>query len=292
MIDKKDETRPVPPVEGPGKAAANAEGGGMGAAGSALTPTLSQGERGFVEEGEREALPQTPTPTPASQSDRVREVGGLLEEEYGRPGPLRRLRPLDELVLTILSQHTSDANSHRAFESLRARFPSWESVRDADPAEIAGSIRSGGLADIKAVRIKGLLERLSAEVGNLGLDFLCDMDLPSARAFLLRLNGVGPKTAACVLLFSCGLPALPVDTHVHRVSRRLGLIGPGVSAEEAHRLLEEMVPPEEVYAFHVNLIRHGRRVCKAQRPLCGECVLAPRCEYFTACSNQKSDSDF
>lgn len=211
---------------------------------------------------------------------RVREIGRSLEEEYGRPAPRRKLRPLDELILTILSQHTSDANSSRAFQSLRERFESWEAVRDADPEAIAEAIKSGGLARIKAARIKELLQRLSAERGSLDLDFLGKMELGDARAFLLEMEGVGPKTAACVLLFSCDLPAFPVDTHIHRVARRIGLIGPTTSAEDAHQILESVVSPEEVYPFHVNLILHGRRVCKAQRPRCETCVLAPRCDYF------------
>lgn len=221
-------------------------------------------------------------------AERVREIGRLLEEEYGRPGPKRNLKPLDELILTILSQHTSDANSGRAFQSLRERFDCWEAVRDADPEAIAEAIRSGGLARIKAERIKGLLQRLSEELGTLELDFLPGMGLERAREFLLELEGVGPKTAACVLLFSCGLPALPVDTHVHRVARRLGLIGPSTSADDAHRILEAAVPPEDVYTFHVNLIVHGRRVCKAQRPRCEACVLAPRCDYYAAAAPAES----
>lgn len=214
--------------------------------------------------------------------EKAREIGELLEEQYGRPAPRNRLSPLDELIRTILSQHTSDMNSDRAFAGLKEGFAGWEEVRDADVDEIAGAIRSGGLARMKAPRIKELLLRLSAERGNLNLDFLHGMELEDARAYLLSLGGVGPKTAACVLLFSCGKPAFPVDTHVHRVARRLGLIGPKTAADEAHRFLEAMVPPNEVYAFHVNLITHGRRICKAQRPLCEQCILAPRCDFFAS----------
>ena len=213
---------------------------------------------------------------------KAKEIGALLEQVYGRPAPRKRLGPLDELVLTILSQHTSDANSDRAFESLRARFPTWEAVRNAPEEEIADAIKSGGLATMKAPRIKALLMRLTEERGSLDLDFLYDLNLASAREYLLAIPGVGPKTAACVLLFSCNKPAFPVDTHVHRVSRRLGLIELRTSADEAHRILESMVPEEEVYAFHVNLITHGRRVCKAPRPLCDRCVLAPVCDFFAA----------
>lgn len=212
-------------------------------------------------------------------AEKAREIGRLLEEKYGRPAPRRRMKPLDELVLTILSQHTSDANSGRAFRSLMDRFESWEAVRDADPAEIADAIRSGGLARIKAARIKELLLHLTEERGRPSLDFLCDMGTEEAREYLLGLRGVGPKTAACVLLFSCGLPAFPVDTHIHRVARRLGLIPPDATAEEAHETLEKLVPPEEFYPFHINLILHGRKVCKAPRPRCGVCTLAPRCDY-------------
>jgi len=211
---------------------------------------------------------------------RIAEIGRLLEAEYGRPAPRRKLRPLDELILTILSQHTTDANSGRAFERLKEAFPSWEEARDADPAEIAEAIRCGGLARIKAARIKELLLRLSAELGALDLDFLCRTEMEDARRFLLGLDGVGPKTAACVLLFACDLPAFPVDTHIHRVSKRLGLIPPKASAKDAHQILEGAVPEGELFPFHLNLITHGRRVCKAQRPLCERCVLAPHCDYF------------
>ncbi len=218
---------------------------------------------------------------------RLKRIATLLVEGYGQPMSRRRLPPLDELVLTILSQHTSDANSHRAFESLTARFGSWEAVRDASIDEIAEAIRSGGLAEIKAARIKGLLLRLSEERGSLDLGFLCRLRLPDARQFLLGLRGVGPKTAACVLLFSCGLPAFPVDTHIHRVSRRLGLIPPTASANDAHTMLESLIPPEQVYPFHMNLIAHGRKVCKAQRPRCDQCILASECDYLRRIANSE-----
>ncbi|MGI5834903.1 MAG: endonuclease III domain-containing protein [Chloroflexota bacterium] len=213
-------------------------------------------------------------------AERIDEIDRLLEDEYGPPAPRRKPRPLDELILTILSQHTTDANSHRAFESLRQRFPTWEQVMDADPSEIAEAIRSGGLAQTKAIRIKELLLKLWEEYGALDMDFLCDMELDEARRLLLSLGGVGPKTAACVLLFSCGKPAFPVDTHIHRVARRLGLIGTKVTAEEAHLILEKVVPPEKMYPFHLNLIIHGRRTCKAQRPRCEVCPLAPVCNSY------------
>lgn len=227
----------------------------------------------------------------AGVEDKVREVADLLEEEYGRPAPRRRLRPLDELVLTILSQHTSDANSDRAFERLKEKLPTWEAVREAPVEEIAEAIRPGGLATMKAPRIKELLLRLGSERGDLDMDFLREMDMEEARTYLLGIDGVGPKTAACVLLFSCDRPAFPVDTHIHRVSTRLGILEAGTSADEAHRILEQMVPPERVYSFHVNLITHGRRVCKAQRPLCDQCVLAPLCDFFAGKSAASGKMD-
>lgn len=219
---------------------------------------------------------------PFGLGERIAEIGRLLEEEYGRPAlsDRDRLRPLDELVMTILSQHTSDANSYRAFQSLKRRFPSWEEARDAGEGEIAEAIKSGGLAGMKAPRIKSLLQWVSEQYGSMDLDFLARMSLQEARELLLKIQGVGPKTAACVLLFSCDLPAFPVDTHVHRVSRRLGIIPPKMSANDAHLFLEAVVPPEEVYPFHVNLIRHGRQVCKAPRPHCERCILAPLCAYY------------
>ena len=157
------------------------------------------------------------------------------------------------------------------------RFGSLAAVGDAPVEEIEDAIRVGGLARVKAPRIKAVLETVRAERGELSLDFLRELDLPAARTFLTGLGGVGPKTAACVLLFDLGLPAIPVDTHVHRVSRRLGLIGPRTGAAEAHDRLEAIVPPEEAYQFHVNLIRHGRRICKAVRPRCTICPLEDVC---------------
>lgn len=223
------------------------------------------------------ALALAPHLVPADPAARAHELHLRLLDHYGPPPPRAGLDPLSELVLTILSQHTSDRNSERAFASLRARFPTWEAVRDADVAEVAAAIQSGGLAWQKAPRIQRILRELGEKHGELSLDFLRELPLEEARAYLTGLDGVGPKTAACVLLFACGLPALPVDTHVHRVSRRLGLIGPRESAERAHALLEAMVPAELVYPFHMNLIRHGREICKAPRPRCAACPLADLC---------------
>jgi len=210
---------------------------------------------------------------------RARQINAILREYYGEPPRRNSVDPLSELVAVVLSQHTSDVNSERAFDSLRARFPDWESVRRAPTAELAEAIRSGGLATIKAVRIQRILNQILAARGELSLDFLRTLPLAEARAFLRGLDGVGPKSAACVLLFSLDQPAMPVDTHVHRVARRLGLIDARTSAEAAHEQLEAMVPPDEVYSFHVNLIQHGRAICKAPRPRCPECPVNALCPY-------------
>jgi len=206
-----------------------------------------------------------------------REIIDLLRQEYGELRWRPRSDPMSELVRTILSQNTSDTNSGRAFSRLVARFPTWESLLGADPTAIAEAIRVGGLAGVKAPRIKAIVEEVWARLGSFDLPFLAEMPLEEAKAWLRSLPGVGPKTAACVLLFALGRPALPVDTHVYRVAKRLGLVPPRVGAEEAHGLLEGMLAPDEVYPFHMSLIQHGRRICKAQRPLCPQCVLAHGC---------------
>jgi endonuclease III len=203
-----------------------------------------------------------------------------LRAHYGEPQPRPLQDPLSELIQTVLSQNTADVNSDRAFASLMARFGGdWEAVRVAPAGEVADAIRIGGLAEIKAARIKSILDRIVELVGELDLSFLREATLEDGRAFLRSLGGVGPKTAACVLLFSCGRPAMPVDTHVHRVSQRLGLVPAKANADHAHALLEEIVPPEQVYRVHMLLIRHGREICKAQRPRCPSCPVLDLCPY-------------
>jgi endonuclease-3 len=210
-------------------------------------------------------------------STRVSQVAGLLAKEYGELAWSRHCDPLSELVQTILSQNTSDHNSRRAFEALMDRFGDWWAVAGADVGEIADAIRSGGMEHVKAPRIRQILGRILEERGSFDLTFLEGMPLGEARDWLLALPGVGPKTAACVLLFSLGKPALPVDTHVHRVAKRLGLIGSKDSVERAHEVLGALVPPDQVYQFHIHMIEHGRRVCKSQRPRCSSCVLLQLC---------------
>ena len=207
----------------------------------------------------------------------AQEIIELLGPSYGPFEHARRLDPAEEVVFTILSQHTSDTNSERAFHRLMEEFGSLEAVAKGDVERIAEGINIGGLARIKAPRIKQVLNLILEKQGNLDLTFLAEMPLEEAKAWLRELPGIGPKSAAVILCFSLGMPAMAVDTHVHRVSKRLGLIGPKVNADNAHDILEAMVEPREVYPFHVALMTHGRRVCKAPRPRCGECVLAFGC---------------
>ncbi|MBN1485032.1 MAG: endonuclease III [Chloroflexia bacterium] len=211
--------------------------------------------------------------------EKAQVIHERLLERYGEQTERPHLEPVAELVSTILSQNTNDRNRDVAFERLRERFPTWEEVRDAPLEEIEEAIRPAGLAQTKAPRIQGALRRLSEEQGLLTLDFLEDLPLGEARDWLTSLDGVGPKTAAIVLLFAFGRPAFPVDTHIHRVSRRLGLIPSKTSREKAHELLEELLPPEIYYTFHLNLIAHGRDTCQARRPDCPPCPLLDLCPY-------------
>ncbi len=202
-----------------------------------------------------------------------------LVAEYGQPGWQSHGDPLEVLVGAFLSQNTSDANSGRAFDALRARFPTWEAVMTASVEEVEAAIRPGGLAPSKAPRIQAALRRIMRERGELSLDFLADMPLDQAKAWLQSLHGVGAKTAAIVLLFSLGRPAFPVDTHIHRVSRRLGIVPASATPEQTQAAWESLMPAETFYPLHVTLIWHGRQVCKALDPRCQVCVLRDLCEW-------------
>ncbi len=210
------------------------------------------------------------------------EVHRRLLDFYGEPIWRNPLPPLDELVSTILSQNTNDVNRDRAFASLRARFPTWEAVRDAPTEAVVEAVRVAGLANQKGPRIQAVLRAITEERGELDLDFLAEWPVEKARAWLTRFKGVGPKTAAIVLLFSLGKPAFPVDTHIYRVSGRLGLRPPKMSVEAAHRHLEGLFPPETYYAAHLNLIRLGREICTARKTHCDRCPLRDLCDHAQA----------
>jgi endonuclease-3 len=207
----------------------------------------------------------------------INQVIKLLEQEYEPRQWQSNRDPIDVLIETILSQNTSDANSGRAFASLKASFDTWEAVASAPTGRIAEVIKCGGLSRIKAVRIKQVLQQIESEKGRITLDFLESRTMTKAKDFLMSLPGVGHKTASCVLLFSLGKPSLPVDTHIFRVAKRLGLIGPKVSIDKAPSLLQEQIPPSKVYQFHVHMIEHGRRLCRARQPNCDRCTLNDIC---------------
>jgi len=206
----------------------------------------------------------------------------ILERVYGVP-ERRSIDPVDLLISTILSQNTTDKNSHKAFAALKRRYPDYEALLLAPIDEISGCIRVGGLAEIKAERIKEVLKRIKGRARAVTLNFLGDLGLEEAREYLLSLPGVGPKTASVVLLFGFGFETMPVDTHVNRVTRRLGLVPASASIAEAQRILEEITPPGKYFSFHLNLIRHGRRRCRAKSPLCDGCELAEVCDYVMSC---------
>jgi endonuclease-3 len=226
-------------------------------------------------------MPQNSNPTLEKMNKKhVKQILILLITEYGNRQWQLDPDPIAVLVRTILSQNTSDRNSHRAFESLRYSFRKWQDIPDAGTDDIAASIKAGGLGEIKARYIKQALENIKRRQGKLELDFLKQFNIDGARYWLTRLPGVGMKTASCVLLFSLGMPALPVDTHISRVARRLGLIDSKISIDKAHKLLESIVTQNDVYSFHVLIIEHGRKICKAQRPHCSRCVLQKICPSF------------
>lgn len=207
------------------------------------------------------------------------EVHERLLEKFGEPIWRNPLPAIDELVSTFLSQNTNDVNRDRAFDSLRTKFPTWEEVRDAPEAEVIEAVRIAGLANQKGPNIQRALHQISEERGELALEFLKEMPVVEARVWLIKFKGVGPKTAAIVLLFSLGMPAFPVDTHVYRITGRVGLRPEKISVEKAHPHLESVFPPETYYAAHLNIIRLGREICKARKANCAECPLLEICDY-------------
>ncbi|MCE1252903.1 MAG: endonuclease III [Anaerolineae bacterium] len=210
----------------------------------------------------------------------AREIYTRLLDFFGLPEWRNPLPAVDELVCTILSQNTNDRNRDIAFNSLTRRFPTWEAVRDAPPADVIESIRSAGLANQKGARIQEVLRLISAETGGLDLSFLKEKSIDEARAWLMQFKGVGPKTASIVMVFSLGMPAFPVDTHIYRVSGRLGLRPPEMNVEEAHPHLASLFDPATYGPAHLNLIRLGREICHARKPQCQACPLNDLCDYY------------
>jgi endonuclease-3 len=223
---------------------------------------------------------QDPNLSTITPVERALAVHQRLLEFYGYPEWRNPLPPLDELVSTILSQNTNDLNRDRAFQALRIAFPTWEAVRDADRDSVIAAIRPAGLANQKGPRIQQILSEITLQRGKLDLSFLAALPVDEARQWLMQFNGVGPKTAAIVLLFSLNKPAFPVDTHIYRVSGRLGLRPVSVSVEEAHTILADLLPPESYYSAHLNIIRLGREICQARKPQCPRCPLQDLCAYY------------
>lgn len=230
-------------------------------------------------------MPKTDAKPATSRRKRVRkaeywtpsELIAILDQRYGRAPQQASHAPVFELVLTLLSQHTSDHNSGQAMHRLIEAYPTWDEILAAPTSGVEDAIRPGGLAPTKSKRLQALLAEVKERVPDWELEFLRELPLEEAKQWLTSLPGVGPKTAACVLLFALERPALPVDTHVERVAKRLGLVPPKMAAVKAHDALEAQLEPDEVYAFHVDLIQHGRRTCHARGPKCEECPLLERC---------------
>ena len=215
-----------------------------------------------------------PTIAPELVHERLNAIYGPIQ---WRP----RMIALDELIFTVLTQHTSDLNAERSYDALRKAMPTWASVIEAETQKIADAIHHGGLANQKSERIQKILIEILHRLGHFELEFLSDLPLEEARSWLTSLPGVGPKTAAVVMAFSLKMPAFPVDTHILRVSKRLGLIGRKVSADQAHPIMENMIPSDNRYDMHVLLITHGRQICKARVPQCGRCPLDQECPAST-----------
>lgn len=214
------------------------------------------------------------------QHDLTIAIHKRLLNFFGAPQCRKPLSPLDELISTILSQNTNDTNRDRAYKILRTVFPTWEQVRDASNQDIINAIRPAGLANQKGPRIQKILQQITDERGTLSLDFLKDMPTDQALKWLIKFKGIGPKTAAIVLLFALDKPAFPVDTHIHRVTRRIGLTPTKMSAEQAHAHLSKLFPAKDYQTVHLNLIRLGREICHARNPQCSRCPINDLCDYY------------
>lgn len=210
---------------------------------------------------------------------RLGKIIALLEQTYQTAPQRRHQDPVDCLIRTVLSQNTNDVNRDRAFDSMIDRFKTWDGVLKADTRSIASSIKVGGLSNTKSKRIKEILKSIKAERGKIELDFLRRIDPGQAEQKLLAYPGVGLKTARCVQIFALGQAAFPVDTHIFRITKRLGLIAEKASPEQAHQQLGQAVAPDKMYTFHINLIKHGRALCRARNPLCPQCPLLSHCPY-------------
>ena len=222
-----------------------------------------------------------PSPDVAALSAKAIEITRRLTELYGEV-PFSDKDPMSQLVDIILSHRTRDEQTAAAWNNLLKRFGSWEAVRDAPTEQVQDAIANVNWPEVKAPRLQAIMRQITEERGNLDLNFLCELPVEEAAAWLNRFDGVGPKTTACVLLFSCQKPLLPVDVHVHRVSGRIGLIGKKVSADAAHTLLQALLPQDarSIYNFHKALLRHGQRICVFERPRCNKCVLTDLCDYY------------
>ncbi len=222
-----------------------------------------------------------PSPDVAALSAKAIEVTRRLTELYGEV-PFSDKDPMSQLVDIILSHRTRDEQTAAAWNNLLKRFGSWEAVRDAPTEQVQDAIANVNWPEVKAPRLQTIMRQITEERGNLDLNFLCQLPVEEAAAWLNRFEGAGPKTTACVLLFSCQKPLLPVDVHVHRVSGRIGLIGKKVSADAAHTLLQALLPQDarSIYNFHKALLRHGQRICVFERPRCNKCVLTDLCDYY------------
>jgi len=218
---------------------------------------------------------------------KTQELIKRLDDHYGLKEWTRWREPVGELVRTILSQNTTDKNSLKAYADLQEAYPTWEDILVADEKDLADVIRSGGLANTKAKKIKKALAEIKQQHGVIDLEFLAEYELSKAEDYLVSLDGVGPKTAACVLIFSFNFPIIPADTHVHRLSNRIGVVD-GSTREKTQNLLQDVIPDKDKYSFHLNLIEHGRQVCKAKNPICDNCFLQDICDYYQEITHKES----